>query len=525
MSRLSLFFAWYVLNTPFSPTTPLHFSHTASYLHVNGLIHRDIKAANLLIDDDGTVLLGDLGVAAPLWESSTEENHSSSKRVIIDSASFNRPGGGFVFVSPAPHHAHEHSHSLKHVSKHPHSHSKRALGKRKSFVGTPCWMAPEVITGKQYDASADIWSFGITALELAHGRAPYSRSSPSVAMTHIATSSAPKLDRTGCVNTYSAAFAEIVEMCLNKDPTKRPSAEELLSMSWFRGAKKKGYLVGTVLKGLPPLASRQERYRAPSLMTHATMESWDFAMTQVGSPTTSVYSARSGWRRRSDKVPEGEMGLDTEDSGVVEGVDTGVHVLDDEDSATYARRMRTRHHVRTGSAGLHSRARSCSVSLAESIHEDEEAQSSGSGSPPAPSQISEAVSKFASKLQQTQQDTADLQDVPETSSPSTSPSPGSSIGAAVTPPGSTHHDSVGIAQLSSPSVSGSGTGRLWKKLVGITGKGAPGRGTAGENIRDLGSKESGNGTIGSSTIGSSGENFSKRKSGLGSRVRRGLLST
>ncbi|KAI0803029.1 kinase-like domain-containing protein [Irpex lacteus] len=445
-----------------------------NYLHINGLIHRDVKAANLLIDDDGTVLLGDLGVAAPLWDPATEENPASSKRAAIGSSSFNRPGGGHVFMSSAPHHTHAHGHGHSHA-KHPH----RTLGKRKSFVGTPCWMAPEVITGKQYDASADIWSFGITALELAHGRAPYSRSPPSVALTHIATSPPPKLDRTGCVHTYSAAFAEIVELCLNKDPAKRPSAEELLAMPWFKGAKKKGFLVGAVLKGLPPLATRQERQRLPSVMTHATMESWDFAMTQVGgpgsprsssrvaSPTTSVYSARSGWRRRGSKVPEDalfdheneDVGADgVEASQLVEGLE-GVALehgttsaAEGEDAAAYARRMRARHHARAGS-GPRSRAHSRSVSLAESIHEDEDEE--------APPQVNPSASP---------KEDIELAASGSSSSPTTSPSPSSrsSVVEPITPPNSTHHGNMHTAPSgSSANGSGSGgAGRLWRKIVG-----------------------------------------------------------
>jgi len=78
------------------------------------------------------------------------------------------------------------------------------VGKRRSFVGTvrlfpwksgisqdpyqiyqPCWMAPELISGIQYDSSADIWSFGITALELAQGRAPRSREPSRTLLSHM----------------------------------------------------------------------------------------------------------------------------------------------------------------------------------------------------------------------------------------------------------------------------------------------------------------------------------------------------
>ena len=133
------------------------------------------------------------------------------------------------------------------------------MGKRKSFVGTPCWMAPEVITGKQYDASADIWSFGITALELTQGRAPLSRAAPAAVLTQVATAPPPKMERSAGVHTYSAAFADIVAQCLQKDPSKRPTAQELLASNFFKGAKKKGHLVGTVLKGLIEYASTQAR--------------------------------------------------------------------------------------------------------------------------------------------------------------------------------------------------------------------------------------------------------------------------
>ena len=122
-----------------------------------------------------------------------------------------------------------------------------ALGKRKSFVGTPCWMAPEVVAQKQYDASADIWSLGITALELCNGRAPHSRDTQARILQKILHNDAPTLDRKAGKHHYSLAFKEIIESCLVKDPSQRPTAAQLLENPFFKSAKKKSYLVPTLI--------------------------------------------------------------------------------------------------------------------------------------------------------------------------------------------------------------------------------------------------------------------------------------
>ena len=123
---------------------------------MNGFIHRDIKAANLLVDDDGTVLLGDLGVAADL----SEQDLPTPGITVKEGSTVNREAVKGVTVSRQDGQIYR-------------------LQKRRSFVGTPCWMAPEVVAQKHYDSAADIWSLGITALELCQGRAPNSRDPPS----------------------------------------------------------------------------------------------------------------------------------------------------------------------------------------------------------------------------------------------------------------------------------------------------------------------------------------------------------
>lgn len=159
-------------------------------------------------------------------------------------------------------------------------------------------MAPEVINGKHYDSSADIWSFGITAIELTQGRPPRSRESSHKVLLQTVQDAPPAFSRTGGDGqmTFSRAFAEMVESCLCKDPAARPTAAQLLASPFFKTAKKESFLVGKILKGLPPLARRQERVKADRHRTLASVESWDFAATLAshpGSPTSTHFGHSS----------------------------------------------------------------------------------------------------------------------------------------------------------------------------------------------------------------------------------------
>ncbi|XP_066105940.1 nik-related protein kinase isoform X1 [Saccopteryx bilineata] len=222
------------------------------HLHAHRVIHRDIKGQNVLLTHNAEVKLVDFGVSAQV---------------------------------------------------------SRTNGRRNSFIGTPYWMAPEVIDcdedpRRSYDYRSDVWSVGITAIEMAEGAPPLCNLQPLEALFVILRESAPKVKSSG----WSRKFHNFMEKCMIKNFLFRPTSANMLHHPFVRNIKNEGHVVESLKKHLTGIIKKRQKKGIPLIFEREEAIKEQYTMRRYRGPccTHELLRLPTSSRCRPLRVLHGE---------------------------------------------------------------------------------------------------------------------------------------------------------------------------------------------------------------------------
>ncbi|KAJ9469067.1 hypothetical protein DIPPA_58834, partial [Diplonema papillatum] len=275
-----------------------------AYIHGLDAYHRDIKAANLLVSAEGEVCVSDFGIA--IMRNREEHTHSSDK----PSPACDNPAAGAPPAATSERRSRSPAEGVKGgVDGKEAGAPQKASGEghevfscredhlQRPLAGTPCWMAPETVRAGEHTETSDVWSVGITAIELAVGHPPYHEEPTLRVWTHIVNNDPPTLASVSGAKppAFSPEFSQFLARCLRKNPRQRPAAQQLLADALFDkhreavGASPQAYVKKKLAEHNVPLANARAR---PTLtyapQRSATLRSW----ADVGSDASGEEDVR-----------------------------------------------------------------------------------------------------------------------------------------------------------------------------------------------------------------------------------------